>query len=129
MDAFLDEPTVDPRSKYMTNREKRKRFVQQVVTVPMKEWPEEAIKGGASGVRQVTVYLDGTRKLWLHWTDLGWLLKSICINHQLKGVADVASDDEGPDAGQSSNTLQTPEKLPRPLEAERYLWDKLMSPP
>ena len=84
----------------------------------MNEWPEEAIKGGASGVRQVSLYLEGTRKLWIHWTDLGWLLKSIWINHQLKGVADVASEDEGPGAGQSRDTLQTPEKHPRPLEGE-----------
>ena len=90
----------------------------------MNEWPEEAIAGGANAVRQVSLYLDGTRKLWIHWADLEWLLKSIWIHHQLKGIADVASEDKGPGAGQSRDTLHTPEKLPRPLEAEGHLFDK-----
>ena len=82
----------------------------QVVRVPMNEWPEEAIKGGASGVRQVSLYLEGSGKLWIHWTDLEWLLKSIWIHHQLQECDFEASDDEGPDNGRSSDIYKDGEE-------------------
>ena len=90
----------------------------------MNEWPQEALKGGQIIVRLVHLYLDGTGKLWVHTKDIEWLIRSIWINHQLKGVPDVASDDEGPGSGQSSETIYTPEKRQRQLEPEGYLYDK-----
>ena len=77
--------------------------MQQVVRVPMNGWPEEAIAGDANAVRQVSLYLEGTRKLWIHWADLEWLLKSIWIHRQLQEGDFEASDDEGPDNGRSSD--------------------------
>ena len=50
-----------------------------------------------------------------------WLARSLWIKHQLKGVADVASDDEGPDGRGSMEPDLTPEKCPRPQGPDVYL--------
>ena len=82
------------------------------------------MKGGSQIVRDVSLYFEGNGKLWIHSGDLEWLVRSLWIHQQLKGVADVGSDDEGPDAPESMEPDQTPEKCPRPQEAARNLYAK-----
>ena len=75
-------------------------------------------------VRKVAVYLEGNGKLWIQDRDLEWLIRSLFIYQQLKGVDHVASDDEGPDAPQSSEPDLTPEKIPQAEEAAGNLYEK-----
>ena len=106
---------------------KKNTFVNQVCRIRMSEWPEEAMKGKSKIVRDVSLYLEGNGKLWIHTNALEWLVKSLFIQQQLKGVADVGSDDEGPDAAESMEPDQTPEKCPRPQEAagnSHARWDE-----
>ena len=112
-----------------TPKKQNKPFRSQTCRVSMYEWPEEATKGGPRMVRDVSLYLEGNGKLWIHWRDVEWLIRCLWINQQLKGVADVASDDEGPDARESMEPDLTPDKCPRPQDAEGFLFDKWASPP
>ena len=82
------------------------------------------MKGSAKIVREVRVLLEGNGKLWIHNGDLEWLIRSLWIHQQLKGVADVASEDEGPDAPKPMEPDLTPEKCRRPEEDAGPLYDK-----
>ena len=87
------------------------------------------MKGGTRIVRDVSLYLEGNGKFWIHTNALEWLVKSLFIQQQLKGVADVGSDDEGPDAHDSMEVDMTPEKRPQPQRCEGHLNDKWADAP
>ena len=90
----------------------------------MNEWPKETMPGSAGIMRDVVLYLEGNGKLWIHKDDVEWLVRSLWTHQQLKGVAAVASDDEGPDAPKSMEPDLTPEKCPQSQEAAGNLYDK-----
>ena len=73
-------------------RKKKQVFVAQVCRLRMPEWPGEAMNGNATIEREVRVLLDGNGKLWIHTGDIEWLIRSLWIHQQLKGVDDVASE-------------------------------------
>ena len=98
-------------------------FPKQPSTFVMSEWPPETITGNVIVEREVAVYLEGSGKLWIKKEDINWLIRTLYIQQQLKGVAIVASDDEGSDA------IVTPEKRPKPQECEGHLHDKWDTPP
>ena len=79
--------------------------------------------------RIVSVYLEGNGKLWIHKDDLEWLVRSLWIQQQVKGVAAVASDDEGPDAHDNKEAVMTPEKRPQRQQCDGYLHDKWSEKP
>ena len=76
----------------------KKAFIPQVVTVQMHEWPPEADVGCSETMREVRLFLEGNQKLWIHWADVEWLLRSLWVNWQLKGVPNVPGEDKGPGA-------------------------------
>ena len=92
----------------------------------MWEWPPEACNTG-NRQRSVDVFLEGNGKLWLYKEHLEWLIKSLWVQQQVKGVAAVASDDEGPDAHVGIGCDVTPEKRPNPCKGRLY--DELGSAP
>ena len=98
-------------------------FPKQPSTFVMSEWPPETITGNVIVEREVAVYLEGSGKLWIKKEELNWLIRTLYIQQQLKGVGIVASDDEGSDA------IVTPEKRPKPQECEGHLHDKCDTPP
>ena len=51
-------------------------------------------------------------------------IRSLRVQQQLKGVCDVASDDEGPDNPKSMEDDMTPEMRPQPQEIAGHLYDK-----
>ena len=112
--------------------------MSQVCSVSMSEWPEEGLHSddeivgdvnGALSVRDVNLYLGGRGKLWIHAKDVDWLVRSRWIQQQLTEVADVRSDDEGPDAPKSMEPEMTPEKCPEPRRAAGHLHDKWATAP
>ena len=129
MDALGDfnEPALQNNKK---GKGKKYSFVSQVVRTTMPVWPPEALTGGqAPTPRTVSVFVEGSGMLWLHSDDLEWLIRSLVIQHQLKGVPVVAEDDEGPDAAESMDFEMTPEKCPEPKQVEGHLHDKWASTP
>ena len=76
----------------------KKAFIPQVVTVQMHEWPPEADVGCSETMREVRLFLEGNQKLWIHWADVEWLVRSLWVNWQLKGVPNVPGEDKGPGA-------------------------------
>ena len=109
----LTDCQIEPRIP----KKKGRSFRCQVSHICMSEWPTEAmIERDTFIERKVCVYVEGTGKLWVHTNDLEWLVRSLWIIQQLKGVDDVASDDEGPDAPKRTDPFLTPEKCPRPQE-------------
>ena len=98
--------------------------MKQVCRIPMKEWPPEMTPDSPNTDRMVRVYLEGNAKIWLHMDDLNWLLQSLFIQQQVKGVAVVPSDGEGPDAHDSMEDPVTPEKCRQPPKCEGNLHDK-----
>ena len=90
------------------------------------EWPPEATTGITNRERQVSVYLEGNGKLWLFKGDLEWLVRSLWIQQQVKGVEAVGSDDECPDSMEAD---MTPEKRPQPREDAGHLHDKWADAP
>ena len=123
----MDEMGVleEPETNKQPTRKKKIPFRGQAVHTRMSEWPKEAITGGACMVmRDVSIYLEGQTRLWLHTKDVEWLIRSLWIQQQLKGVGDVASDDEGPDSPKSMEDDMTPEKRPQPQEIAGHLYDK-----
>ena len=76
----------------------KKAFIPQVDTVLMYEWPPEADVGCSETMREVRLFLEGNQKLWIHWTDIEWLVRSLWINFQLKDVPNVSGEDQGPGA-------------------------------
>ena len=114
----MDEMEADAEPQPPRHTTKSK-FKKQVSTIVMKEWPDKP----TSLEREVAVYLEGSGKLWIKKEDLNWLIRTLYIQQQLKGVAIVASDDEGSDA------VVTPEKRPKPQECEGHLHDKWDTPP
>ena len=103
--------------------------MSQVCRFVMKEWPPEATTGSVRIERRVAVYLEGNGKLWIHKDDLEWLIRSLCIQQQVKGVSVVASDDEGPDAHDNMEAVMTPEKRPPRQQCDGYLHDKWSEKP
>ena len=61
--------------------------------------------------------------------DLNWLLQSLFIQQQVKGVAVVPSDDEGPDAHDNMDGPITPIKSRQPPRDEGHLHDKWSAAP
>ena len=114
----MDEMEADAEPQPPRHTTKSK-FKKQVSTIVMKEWPDKP----TSLEREVAVYLEGSGKLWIKKEDLDWLIRTLYIQQQLKGVGIVASDDEGSDA------IVTPEKRPKPQECEGHLHDKWDTPP
>ena len=100
----LDEICETPAPK-KDRRKQKKPFIPQIVLINMPEWPQQAMQGSAQAVRKVALYIEGTQKLWINSEDLEWLIRSLFIYQQLKGVDHVASDDEGPDAPQSLSLI------------------------
>ena len=92
----------------------------QARTIKMWEWPPEAVTGVGNAERNVVVFVEGTGKLWLHKDDLEWLVRYLWIQQQLKGVAAVGSDDEGPGAHSDTEAQLTPEKLRQPATDRLY---------
>ena len=119
MDEMEDDVEPQPR------KQSKSKFVKQVSTFVMNEWPPETITGNGILEKKVVVYLEGTGKLWINKVDINWLVRTLYIQQQLKGVGIVASDDEGPD----SIAIVTPEKRPKPQECEGHLHDKWDTPP
>ena len=127
----------DPMNEILANDpearntpKKKKTFVSQVSRIPMPEWPEEAREGRPKIMRDVSVYLQGHhRRLWIHTKDLEWLVLSLWIHQQLKGVADVGSDDACAEAPKSMESDLTPEKCPRPQEDAANLYSKWADAP
>ena len=104
----------------------------EVFRITMPEWPQLAQSGPQKALspwRNVSVFLEGTGKLWIHGGDLEWLIRSLFIYRQLKGVDDVASDDEGPDATEKGEPDMTPEKIQQPIEAAGNIYEKWGEPP
>ena len=87
----------------------------------MPEWPPEAVLGPSTIMRAVRLFLEGNGKLWIHWQDLDWLVRSLWINFQLKDVANVAGSDKGPGDDQTKEPFVTPEKRPRPHGPDGFL--------
>ena len=136
---------------------KKKAFVKQVCIIPMREWPEETDKSGTNALRDVSLHLEGKGAVWIHLKDLDWLLRTLFIQQQLKGVPGVASDDEGPDrpkktqlnlnpqsdaspsmapdlapdtdVSDSMESDLTPEKRPRPQDEAVNLYSKWADAP
>ena len=77
---------------------RKEAFIPQVVTVQMHEWPPGADVGCSESMREVRLFLEGNQKLWIHWADIEWLVRSLWINFQLKDVPNVAGEDQGPGA-------------------------------
>ena len=120
-------PSAETLAYYQQRKKNHKRglhFIKQVCQIPMKEWPPEMTPDSPNIDRMVSVYLDGTKKIWLHLDDLPWLIRSVYIEQQLKGVAVVPSGDEGPDAHDSMEDPVTPEKCRQPPKCEGNLHDK-----
>ena len=90
----------------------------------MPEWPQEAREGRPKIMRDVSVFISGERTLWIHTKDLEWLVRSLWIHQQLKGVADVGSDDACAEAPKSMEPDLHPEECPRPQEAAGNLYNK-----
>ena len=64
-------------------------FPQEIAQIKMWEWPPEACIFG-NRQRLIDVFLEGQGKLWLYKEYLDWLIKSLWVQQQVKGVADVA---------------------------------------
>ena len=83
--------------------------MSQVVRITMPDLPPEALKGGeVPKQRAVSVFIDGTRTLWLHSDDLEWMIRFLMLQHQLQ------KDDESSDAAEMMDFDVTPEKCPQP---------------
>ena len=95
----------------------------------MPEWPPECITDNTNIQRRVALYLEGNQTLWIQKDDLEWLLRTLYIQQQVKGVSAVCSDDEGPDAHDSVEDDMTPEKRPKPQQLEGHLHDKWSEAP
>ena len=46
--------------------------------------------------RDVTLHIKDRRSIWLSSDDVGWAVRYLWIQYQLRGVPEVADDDEGP---------------------------------
>ena len=97
----------------------------------MPEWPKEAQAGKTRTMheRHVSLYSEGNGKLWTNKEDSEWLVRSFYIQQQVKGVAAIASDDEGPDAHEIIEADMTPEKLPQPQQGEGHVHERRATTP
>ena len=111
----VETPAGTSDEQIQKNRRKRP-YIRQACRIAMKEWPPETTPDSPNIERMVSVYLEGWDKLWLHQDDLPWLIRSLYIEQQVKRVAVVPSDGEGPDAHDSMEDLVTPEKVPAAAE-------------
>ena len=121
MDEMGDCGGGDPNPRVPPEKKRKERFIPQVIKVQMHKWPPEAQIGPSTIMREVRLFLEGNGKLWIHWQDLDWLVRSIWINFQLKDVANVAGTDKGPGDDQTIEPCVTPEKRPRPLGSDGFL--------
>ena len=134
-DDPMNEMEVDTTESLTINQQRKKNhkkglpFMKQVCRIPMKEWPPEMTPDSPNTDRMVRVYLEGNAKIWLHMDDLNWLLQSLFIQQQVKGVAVVPSDDEGPDAHDKNDGPVTPVKCRQPPKHEGHLHDKWSAAP
>ena len=92
-----EDPGATENNHQVPHRRKEA-FIPQVITVQMHEWPPEADVGCSEGMREVRLFLEGNQKLWIHWEDIEWLVRSLWVNCQLKGVPNVPGEDKGPGA-------------------------------
>ena len=109
--------STDRRVPRRIRRQNKGVFSQQVLKVVMKECPSADLE------RTVTVFLGGFGRLWVRKEDICWLIRTLSIQQELRGVTTCASDDEGPEA------VLTPEKHPKPQECEGHVHDTLNTPP
>ena len=72
----------------------------------MSSYPPEAGTGPVT-YRHIRLYIETYSKVLLHKDDIGWCIRYMYIQQQLKGVAVVASDDEGPDAHEPATDKET----------------------
>ena len=135
-DDPMNEMQVETAESLTINQQRRRgshkkgaAFTKQVCRIAMAQWPPEMTLCSRNYEKMVTVYLEGTGKIWLHQDDLDWLIQSLFIQQQIKGVAVVPDDDEGPDAPGSMEDPVTPVKCRQPPKCEGNLHDKwLMTP-
>ena len=67
----------------------------QIVTLNMPtRCPEE--DSNCKDYRRVTLHITDRRQIWLSIDDIEWAIKYLFVQHQLRGVAAIADDDEGP---------------------------------
>ena len=79
------------RTRYYGNRARG-----QIVTVKMPAvCPEEDRRSTAK--RDVKLHIADRRQIWLSIDDIEWFVRYMFIQNQLRGVANVDDDDEGPD--------------------------------
>ena len=124
MDEMEVETPAGTRDEHIKRHRRKRPFISQVCRIAMKEWPPEITPDSRNPDRIVSVYVEGNGKLWIHQDDLEWLIRSLYIQQQVKGVAVVPSDDEGPDAHDSMEDAMTPEKCRQPPKLEGNLHDK-----
>ena len=78
------------RARYYGNRARN-----HIVTVKMPvQCPEE--NPLCTEYRQVSLHIVDRRTIWLAIDDVDWAIRYLFVQHQLRGVALVADDDEGP---------------------------------
>ena len=118
MHAMGDCGAEDVNAVLRREKKRKEQFTPQVVQVQMPEWPPEAVLGPSTIMRAVGLFLEGNNKLWIHHKDLDWMVRSIWIKFQLKGVGNVAGTDKGPGDDQTLDPCVTPEKRPRPVETD-----------
>ena len=105
-------------------------FKKHIAQILMKEWPPEATTTPHNAERQVTVYLEGTGKLWIDTNDLEWLIRTLWIEPKiLPEDAAVDSDSEGPGARVRMEADMTPEKLRHTQQCQGHLHEKGDDPP
>ena len=129
MDEMEVETPAGTSDEQIQKKRRIRPFISQVCRIAMKEWPPEMTPDSPNIERMVSVYVEGNKKLWLHLDDLPWLIRSLYIEQQVKGVAVVPSDDEGPDAHDSMEDPVTPEKCRQPPKCEGNLHYKLSTAP
>ena len=129
-DDPMNEMEVETAESLRINQQRRRGnkkglpFIKQVCRIAMTQWPPEMTLGSRNFERMVTVYLEGNSKIWLYQDDLDWLVQSLYIQQQVKGVAAVPDDDQGPDAHDSMEDPVTPVKCRQPPKCEGNLHDK-----
>ena len=98
------------RARYYGNRARG-----QIVTVKMPAvCPEEDRRSTAK--RDVKLHIEDRRQIWLSIDDIEWFVRYMFIQNQLRGVANVDDDDEGPDARMTVG--DTPARVSAPSGAE-----------
>ena len=96
-------------SKVRGNGHKRARYYKNVkkncvVKVDMPMHCPEIVEADSTNreMKEITLYIQDRKQIWLAITDLNWALRYLYVQHLLKGVPMVSADSAGPGAPTSS---------------------------